>query len=407
MSVRTHESPISNSTLPSITICGIRGIPACYGGFETFAEELSTRLVALGYDVTVYGRTHVIEYPEPLYRGVRIRLLPAPKHKYLETPVHSLRCFLDLLRHPPDVLLVCNAANSPFVWLPRLRGIPVAVNVDGVERKRAKWNWLGRAWYLLGELCSVAFASEIVADAKVIRDYYLSTYRCRSTVIGYGYRANHEEAVDAKVRSGADSYESDLFTSLKIRPNAYILYVSRLEPENHAHTVIAAYNRLPEQVRAAFPLVVVGDAPYARDYVEGLHRLAGEGVIFTGYRFGADYEVLQLGAAVYVQATEVGGTHPALVEAMGFGNCIVANDTPEHREVLAEAGIYYAKNSELELTGQLTELLARPEQRATLRQAARTRALREYSWAKITHDYESLLLRLAGRNDLLPRSSIG
>ncbi|MCB0325812.1 MAG: glycosyltransferase, partial [Bdellovibrionales bacterium] len=110
---------------PKVALCGIRGIPACYGGFETFAEELCPRLVERGYEVVVYGRSHVISHSEPLYKGVELRLLPAPKHKYLETPVHTIRSFLDLWRRPVDCVLLCNAANSPFIPIARLRGIPV------------------------------------------------------------------------------------------------------------------------------------------------------------------------------------------------------------------------------------------------------------------------------------------
>ena len=112
-----------------IAICGTRGIPACYGGFETFAEQLATRLVERGHDVVVYGRKHVIDWDQPFYKGVKIRLLGAPRHKYLETPVHALASYVELLRNKVDVVLSCNAANSPFLWVLNLGGMPVAVNL--------------------------------------------------------------------------------------------------------------------------------------------------------------------------------------------------------------------------------------------------------------------------------------
>ena len=100
------------SDLLKIAICGTRGIPACYGGFETFAEELSTRLVSKGNSVRVYGRKHLIDYDEKYYKGVEIKLLPAPKHKYFETIIHSLLSLYDLIKNPVDVILLCNGANS-------------------------------------------------------------------------------------------------------------------------------------------------------------------------------------------------------------------------------------------------------------------------------------------------------
>ena len=401
----TSNSEKKRSKPLRIAICGIRGIPACYGGFETFAEELSTRLVQRGHDVTVYGRSHVISHKEPLYRGVKLRLLDAPKHKYLETPVHTFRTFLDIKRGTSDVILLCNAANSPFVWLPRLRGIPVAVNVDGIERRRAKWNAAGRLWYRLGELSSVLFASEVIADADVIADYYSSRYRCRSTVIRYGYRKERLSDVDAKARASAAQLDDGgaqptaedlaLLEKLGVLPNRYLLYVSRLEPDNNAHVVIAAYNQLPESAKQKTPLVIVGDAPYAKEYIESLRAAAGPGVIFAGYQFGASYTTLQLFALMYLQATEVGGTHPALVEAMGYANCIIANDTPEHREVLGDAGLIYRWNCSDSLSHEISRLLVTPEALVKLRSLAFNRAQEQFDWERICDEYETLLERVA------------
>src|SRR5688572_3344121 len=135
-----------------IAILGTRGVPASYGGFETFAEQLSTRLVARGHEVTVYCRSHYVSPRQLEYRGVRLKVLPTIQHKYLDTVVHT---FLSALHAAAggyyDAALVCNAANAPFTSILRLTGTPVAINVDGLEHKRKKWNWLGRSYYLLAE----------------------------------------------------------------------------------------------------------------------------------------------------------------------------------------------------------------------------------------------------------------
>lgn len=380
-----------------IAIAGIRGVPACYGGFETFAEELGQRLVERGHQVTVYGREHVIKNPPEVYKGIKIKILPAPRHKYFETPVHTWRCLRDLKRSDVDVLLVCNAANSPLLFLANLKRIPLAVNVDGIERLRAKWNAIGRLWYRLGEFCSVLFANAIVADAEVIRDYYRRTYSAKSEVIAYGYRVSQEEASRQKLSADTNASwrQAELFKELEIKPDNYLLYVARLEPENNAHIVIEAYSKLPLTLRERYPLVVVGDAPYAEDYIAKLKKMAGSSVRFAGYRFAEAYEYLQLGALIYFQASEVGGTHPALVEAMGFANCIVANRTPEHEEVLADAGEYYDKNSISSLSERVAALLAQPGLIATLRKKAYERAQNRYSWELITSQYEKLFHTLS------------
>lgn len=406
MSLKTHdklhEMALGDRRKLSIAICGIRGIPACYGGFETFAEELAPRLVELGHDVTVYGRRHVISIRDTHYKGVRIRLLPTIRNKYLETPVHTLMCifnmlYLKILGHGFDVILVCNAANSPTLWLARMFGFPVAVNVDGIERMRAKWNMLGRIWYRLGERCSVWFANRVVSDAEVIRDYYKESYNADSVVIPYGCIRSEDSRVDAKVAGLEISWtdqEISLFSELNIRPLRYILYVSRLEPENNAHVVIDAYGLLTREERDKFPLIIVGDAPYAKDYICNLKSRACENVIFAGYRFGDSYRTLQLGAYLYIQATEVGGTHPALVEAMGFGNCVIGNKTPENEEVLGGCGLLYAKNSVSDLACHIKELINSLEQVSLCRKNALERARNTYNWAKITQKYEDMFLSM-------------
>src|SRR5215510_5467379 len=130
-----------------LAILGTRGIPANYGGFETFAEELSVRLVERGHDVTVYCRSNNIRYPAPLYKGVRLTVLPTLGTKYLDTVAHTFVSVLHAIPRRFDCILICNAANAIFALVPRVTGTPVALNVDGIERKRKKWSVIGRGYY--------------------------------------------------------------------------------------------------------------------------------------------------------------------------------------------------------------------------------------------------------------------
>ncbi len=171
-----------------IALLGTRGIPARYGGFETFAEELSTRLAARGHEVTVYCREG---FPENPYRGVHLQYLPTIRHKYLDTLAHTFISTLHLLGYRvlgyrADVALYCNGANALFTMWPRWFGIPVALNVDGIERKRKKWNRLAKGWYLVSERLATFCPSAIVTDARAIQDYYRERYRKESVFIPYG-----------------------------------------------------------------------------------------------------------------------------------------------------------------------------------------------------------------------------
>lgn len=371
-----------NSRPLRIAILGTRGVPARYGGFETFAAELSTRLVARGHSVTVYGRRKFFRGmtdPEP-FHGVSVRLCPTIMQKYLETPLHALTSFIDIIPRRFDVVLLCNAANSPFAWLCRIgRRKPLAINVDGIERNRGKWNSLGRAWYRLGEASSVWFADRVIADADVIDQYYRERYGCRPTVIAYG-------------ADGAKRAAGEVLAKFGLQPERYLLYVSRLEPENNALGVVQAYGK----VSTDLPLVIVGDAPYAKEYIAEVKRSADRRVIFTGYQFGDAYRELQSNCYLYIQATEVGGTHPALVEAMAFGNCVIANGTPENIEVLGDAGMIYRRNDFNHLAEILTRCIGDAAEVGAWRARAAARAAARYDWERITDRYEQLFAELAG-----------
>jgi glycosyltransferase involved in cell wall biosynthesis len=369
-----------------IAIMGTRGVPAAYGGFETFAEELGARLVDRGHVVTVYGRRHVVPTGLREYRGMQLRVLPTIRHKYLDTVVHTFLSVLDGLPRHFDVVLICNNANAPFALVPRLTGARVVLNVDGLEWQRGKWNRLGRWYYQACAQIAPRLPIVLVSDARVIADYYRTRFGKRTVYIPYGTDARRLPPGETLARFG-------------LTAGRYILYVSRLEPENNAHVAIDGYRRAGGLAKLGVPLVLVGDAPYASAYKASLERLAAEtpGVVLTGYVFGDGYAELQSGAMVYVQATEVGGTHPALVEAMGRGCAIVANDVPEHREVLAGAGRYYRRNDPAALADELRLLVADESARSTLSAAAAAHAAAAFSWDAVTGAYETLFQRTTGR----------
>lgn len=357
-----------------LAILGTRGIPANYGGFETFAEELGARLADRGHEVTVYCRDHYVPRGSRQHRGVHLVVLPTVRHKYLDTLVHTFLSMCHALTKGYASVVVCNAANALFCAPLRAVGVRVLLNVDGIERKRRKWNALGRGWYRLSERLATWCPTEVVTDAEVIREYYDVRYGCPSTFIPYGCRVGRDAGRATLDRFG-------------LEPDRYLLYVSRLEPENNAHVVIRAY----EDSGVTLPLVVVGDAPYAREYIESLKRLAGPRVLFTGAVYGDGYRELQCHALAYVQATEVGGTHPALIEAMGFGNCILVNDVPEHREVVGTAGLYFSAAEPASLAVRFREVTADASTVTDLRLRATARARERYSWDAVTDSYEALL----------------
>ena len=171
-----------------------------------------------------------------------------------------------------------------------------------------------------------------------------------------------------------------------------MLYVSRLEPENNAHLVVEAFKR----VRTGHKLLIVGDAPYARDYINDLKARArrDKRIVFTGFVFGRDYRALQQNAYCYVHATEVGGTHPALLEAMGFGNCVLTLAAPENIEAIGDAGIAYA--DEADLAEKLQRVLRDGSLVHAYRNRAQARVKEAYDWDYVVDQYEDLFAKMAG-----------
>ncbi|MBS1833827.1 MAG: DUF1972 domain-containing protein [Acidobacteria bacterium] len=359
-----------------IALLGTRGIPANYGGFETFAEELAPRLVERGHSVTVYCRNR---HTSPRYKGVDLAYLPTIRHKYFDTLAHTCFSTFHLLFHRHDVVLYCNAANAVFTWMPRVLGMPVALNVDGLERKRKKWNALARTWYLASEWLSTKLPSHIVTDAEKIQEYYLERYRADSTFIAYG-------AETGKVP------QTDIVESLGLRPEQYFLYVSRLEPENNALLVREAFEKIATPMR----LALIGDAPYAHGYIAQVKDTRDPRIVIPGGIYGAGYKQLQSHCFAYIHATEVGGTHPALIEAMGRGALVLYLDTVENAEVAGGVGIPFRHET---LADVLREALRMtPLERDALGAKARARVEERYGWEKVTSDYERLFEKLLSKS---------
>ncbi len=328
-----------------LAILGTRGVPARYGGFETLAEELSARLAARGHDVTVYPRTRYAQRGLAIYRGARIRVLPTIPTKYLDTVVHGALSGFDAALARYEAVLFCNAINAAFAFLPRLMGrTRVVLNVDGLERNRRKWNPLGRLAYRVSETLSTMIPDVIVSDARVIQDYYRARYGFPTIFIPYGG--------DLPQPQGTATIER-----LGLKPEKYVLYVSRLEPENNADAVVRAYRDVPGEA----PLVVVG------------------------------YRELLARAAVYVQATEVGGTHPALVEALGYGRVVCYNATPENEEVAGGAGLPFDARRPETLSTLLAGILDDPPAYSVWKDRAKARVADRYRWEDVAARYEAVL----------------
>lgn len=372
-----------------IAMLGTRGIPAAYSGFETAVENLAARFVARGHEVTVYCRPHMTERRDT-FAGARLVHLPTIRSKHLDTLAHTFVSTGHMVtRARPDVALYFIAGNAPAVPFARLAGVPAVLQIDGLDSERAKWSGPARAYLRLAERLAPAAATVAVTDSAAVAEAYERRHGRRIPWIPYG-------------ADMPDPGDAGWCRRLGVEPGRFTLFVGRLVPENNAHLLIEAHRLLAPP---GWPLVVVGDAPYADAYIAGLRAAAGPDVILPGYVFGDGYRELVHRCGVMCAPTEVGGTHPVIVEGMAAGAALLVSDHAPNLEVVGDAAARFPlQGGAPALAAALGELIADPARRRELGARAAERAARRYSWDACADSYLRLCEIVTGRR---PRAQAG
>lgn len=269
--------------------------------------------------------------------------------------------------------------NSIFSFIPRLFGSKVILNVDGLDWKREKWGIPARLYLELSEYLATIFPNIIISDSMVIQRYYLKKYNKLTTYIAYG--ANLDQASEMGVES------SEFLKRFGLEKDRYILFVGRLVPENGAHCLIEAYSKLNTDLK----LVIVGDAPYSKNYINFLKSTKNPNIIFTGYLFGEGYRQLSTQAYLFVLPSKAGGTRFVLLEQMALSNCVLVNDSESNLETIADAGFSYnEKEKGNGLKDKLEYLINNPKLRKEYAFRAVERVKKNYNWEMIVEKYEEL-----------------
>jgi len=365
-----------------IAILGTRGIPSGYSGYETFAEEIGTRLVKRGHEVTIYAHANRFEDKPEFYKGIRQIYLPSLKGKNTSQFSHSLLATLRVSFSDADVVLFCNCANGPFGLILRTFRKKCAINVDGLEWLRPKWGTAAKKYFKFGARCSTIFFNRVVTDAQGMQDYYLKEFNCRSTDIAYGADEMYAENPDAVRQFG-------------LEPFGYYLIASRLVPDNNADLIVKAFANSKTKRK----LAIAGGTVYKNPFEDEIRKIADERVVFLGHI--DDFMLvkeLHCNAYAYIHGHEYGGTNPALLKGLAYGNCVLALDTVFNREVLQEGkyGILYEKQAE-DLTGLIDKIDEDEKLADDFRKKSRERIKERYTWEIITDEYEGLFNELVGK----------
>ncbi len=367
-----------------VAIIGSRGYPIVYSGYETFVRELAERLVCQGVDVTVYCHRGLFPERPRDVNGVRLVYLPTVEKKNLSQFLHSLQAFLHASRRRYDAVLAVNSANGPFGLLTRLRRLPSAINVDGLEWLRPKWRGLGARYFRWASRQATRFFDRVITDSREMQLIYRREFGAESTMIAYG--ADIPPPADPRrlVRWGLES-------------RGYYLIVGRMVPDNNAGLLVREFLASASRRR----LVVVGGDPYGGRYERALRSLDDPRLTWTGYVTGAaELAALTQHCFAYLHGHEFGGTNPSLLQALAAGCAVLALDTVFNREVLADGryGLFFSKE-----TGNLSALIADAERREAaleeLRGRARERVREAYSWEEIAGRYRRLFEELTEKKD--------
>ena len=371
-----------------IAIIGSRGIPARYGGFETFAQELAPRLVKRVHHFTVYCRKPNDGEEAPAeYQGVHLAYPPAVHSRSFEQLSHEMTSIVSSIPRHFDLYFFLGYRGSPFYVLLRLARRRVIVNTDGLEWRRRKWNRVGRAYLRMAEWIVAKFgADELVSDAEGIRQYFLRTYRRDSKHLAYGAYPYQTEDRRAEV-----------LERFELTPDDYYLVVCRIEPENNVDLIVREF----VASGSTKELVIVGGMNHETPFWQKLQKLAGGSrVKFVGPVYGSmQIESLLLGACGYVHGHEVGGTNPALLTAMGCGAPVIALDTEFNRENLVDTGRYFSKESG-SLAGQIRWVDSHPEEAKALGEAARARIREQYAWDSVADRYDAFFREFGRKRKL-------
>lgn len=360
-----------------IVMFGHKRVPSREGGVEIVVEQLSSRMVQLGHDVTCCNRAghHVSGAAFDgeacnSHRGIRLKTVPTLDKKGLAAVSSSLFAAIYAAFSDAEVVHIHAEGPALMSWLPRLFGKRVVVTIHGLDWQRSKWKGGFAAKYIrLGEKAAVRFAHRIIVLSRNVQQYFLDTYGRETVYIPNG--------VELPEPAGTEE-----IAALGLQKEGYILFLGRLVPEKCPDLLIRAYRKADTGKK----LVIAGGVSDSDDYAQQLRALA-EGnpdILLPGFVQGRLLAELYSNAYLYVLPSDMEGMPLSLLEAMSYGNCCLVSDIPECAGVVGDCGLTFRTGDEEDLIRKLTQLCDDPAAAAAYRIAARNRVSCAYSWDDVT-----------------------
>lgn len=371
----------------SIAMFGQKRIPSREGGVEIVVEELCTRMVAQGHNVTCYNRGghHVSgsEYDSKRlkeYKGIKLKTVPTIEKKGLAAVSSSFFSALCSAFGRYDVVHIHAEGPAFFCWIPKLFGKKVIVTVHGIDWQREKWkSGFGSKFIHQGEKNAVKYADEIIVLSKGVQDYFEKIYGRKTVFIPNGV-SNHIERKPQIIKNkfGLDKDE-------------YILFLGRLVPEKGIKYLIEAF----KQVDTEKKLVIAGGSSDTSEFENEMKELAKEDkrILFTGFVQGQELEELYSNAYVYVLPSDLEGMPLSLLEAMSYGNCCLISDIPECAEVVEDKALIFKKADVKDLQSKLQDACDHSEKVDAHKKQAANFICKKYNWDEVVKETMKLYRR--------------
>lgn len=362
-----------------IAMLGHKHIPSREGGVEIVVEELSTRMVALGHEVTCYNRKghHVSgkEFDEEKlkeYKGIKLKTVPTINLRGIAAMSSSIFAAIKAAFGKYDVIHFHAEGPCAMLWLPKLFGKRCIATIHGLDHQRAKWGKLASTYIMLGEKCAVKFADEIIVLSESVQKYFKETYGRETKFIPNG--VNRPELRNAELITEKFSLNKD----------EYILFLGRLVPEKGIKNLIQAF----KEVKTNKKLVIAGGSSDTNEFEKELKEFAksDERIIFTGFVQGKELEELYSNAYLYCLPSDLEGMPLSLLEAMSYGNCCLVSDIDECTSVVEDKGFIFKKSDINDLKEKLQNACDSLKMVGKYKMEASEFICKKYNWDEIVKE---------------------
>lgn len=375
-----------------IAMIGHKRIPSREGGIEVVVEELSTRMIKLGHNVTVYNRKgknvqdkNASDENQKLkeYKGVKIVTIPTINKKGVDAFLYSLFASIKVLFGKYDIIHYHAEGSCAMLWLPHLFHKKIVVTIHGLDWNRSKWGGFATKYIKHGEKCAVKYADKIIVLSKGIQEYFKETYNRETIFIPNG--VEEHKIKEPKIIKEKYNLEKD----------DYILFLARIVPEKGLDDLIDAYNKIKTDKK----LVIAGGASHTNDYLRHIEQKVkkNKNIIMTGFVQGEELEELFSNTYLYCLPSHIEGMPISLLEAMSYGRNVLVSDIKENTQVIGKYGTSFKKGNIDDLAKKLQDSLNEKNRKNS--EDIENYILKKYNWNVIINKTIDIYKNLGGTNE--------